>query len=352
MGEKSLTKGKYLRKIEFLLIVALSFSLYFLLREERPGKEEKTESLGAVAEIQAETEEEGEQEENIAVYFDGEVESIVKKMINNASATIDAATYTYSKNEITDLLNRRHAEGVKIRLAAGKNKDNTRPVHDFSLIKMKNGIYHPKFFVFDGRDVMILSANISSSAEASNTAVLFRNAPAAATILKEEIDDVFEGKIVKRCEQGCVTEIGTIFFNPGKGCVGIKNELLKAEKSIKAAVYTVTQKNPVVTGLKKAVKKGIDTEIILDNWRGDDGQIVNKKAVNYLESIGVKLKYDEPEKTDRRLFHHKFAEIDGETAVFGSMNWTASGCYRNREIIVISKDAAVAAALGGYVDRF
>ena len=352
MGEKSLSKGKYLRKVEFLVIVLLSFSLYFLLKNETPQKEAQTELPKPASEVAAEPENAPEKEENVAVYFDDEVINIVKKMINGASATIDAATYTYSKNEVTELLDKRHSEGVKVRLAAGKNKDKSRPEHDFTIVKMENGIYHPKFFVFDGRDVLILSANISSSRDASNNAVLFRNAPVAAAILKEEIDDVFDGKVVKRCVDGCATEIGTIFFNPGKGCVGIKNEFLNAKKSIKAAVYTVTQKNPVMTGLKNALKSGIDTELILDNWRGDDGKTVNKKAANYLESIGAKLRYDEPGQADEHLFHHKFAEIDGSAAVFGSMNWTASGCYRNREIIAISKNADIAASFEKYFDNF
>ena len=200
--------------------------------------------------------------------------------------------------------------------------------------------------------MLILSANISSSIDASNNAVLFRNAPEAAAVLKSEIDDVFAGIIGKRCAEGCKTEIGTIIFNPGKGCVKVRDEFLAAEKSVKGAVYTVTQKNPIITGLKKAVKRGIGVQLIIDNWRGDDGKIVNKKAANYLESIGVKLKYDEPESTDNRLFHHKFAEIDEKTAVFGSMNWTASACYRNREIVVISKDPTVASSFAGYFDKF
>ena len=349
MGEKSLNKGKYLRKLEFLIIVLISFSLYFLLKET-PQKEEVpkiTEPENIPAQVEPEK---PESEEKVSVYFDREVQGIVEKMIKSAGKTIDAATYTYSRNEITELLEKKAHEGVKVRLAAGKNKDNTHPAFDFSLAKTDKGIYHPKFFVFDDKDVLILSANISSSADASNNAVLFRNVPGTAAILKAEIDDVFAGIIVKRCAEGCATEIGTIIFNPGKGCVKVRDEFLAAKKSVKGAVYTVTQKNPIITGLKKAVKRGIDVQLIIDNWRGDDGKIVNKKALNYLESIGVKLKYDEPESTDTHLFHHKFAEIDGSTVVFGSMNWTASACYRNREIIVISKDASLASSFAGYFD--
>lgn len=351
MGEKSLSKEKYLRKIEFLIIVLISFSLYFLLKEE-PRKEEAPKIPGPET-VPAQIEpEKPEIEEKVAVYFDRDVQPIVEKMIKNAKKTIDAATYTYSKNEVTALLEKRASEGVKVRLAAGKNKDKTLPAFDFSLAKTDKGIYHPKFFVFDDRDVLILSANISSAPDASNNAVLFRNVPEAAAILKSEIDDVFAGIVGKRCTDGCATEIGTIIFNPGKGCVKVRDEFLAAKKSVKGAVYTVTQKNPLITGLKKAVKRGVNVQLIIDNWRGDDGKIVNKKASNYLESIGVKLKYDEPENTDSHLFHHKFAEIDGETVVFGSMNWTTSACYRNREIIVITKNPAVATSFEKYFDKF
>lgn len=295
------------------------------------------------------TEGEPETEKGISVYFDGEVAGIVKKMINSATKTVYAATYTYSKNEISDLLEKKHTEGVKVRLAAGKNKERTAPEYEFSLVEMKNGIYHPKFFVFDGRDVLILSANISSEKTAFNNAVLFPDAPEAARILENEIDDVFEGRIVKRCENGCSTEIGTIFFNPGRGCVNVKNEILSAKESVKAGIYTITQKNPMVTGLKKILGKGVKTSIIVDNWRGKDGKIVNKRAFSYLQSLGAEVNYDESGE-NTRLFHHKFAEIDGKTAVFGSMNWTSSACYRNRELVVVSRDAGIAASFSDYFD--
>jgi len=112
----------------------------------------------------------------------------------------------------------------------------------------------------------------------------------------------------------------------------------------------VTSKNPVITGLKTAIKKGVDAKLIFDNWKGDDGKIVNKKAFNYLSSKGAGVKFDEPEQKNESLFHHKFAVIDGVTTVFGSMNWTSSGCYRNREIIVINKDPHIAQKFEKYFD--
>ena len=351
MGKKSINSTKYVRKAEFLLIVLTSFLFYFCLNENRDERKEEADETvddGIIGDVENDL----DAAENVSVYFDDDIAEMIKKMIHNATKSVYAATYTHSENGITKLLEKQAEKGIKIKVAAGKNKEKSEPEYEFSLVKMRSGIYHPKFFVFDGRDVLILSANISSDRTAFNNAVLFRNAPEAAEILEDEIDDAFEGRIVKRCEKGCMTEIGTIFFNPGKGCVRIRDEFISAKSSIKAGVYTLTTKNPVITGLKKAVRKGVKTSIIVDNWQGNDGKIVNKKAFGYLESIGAELKYDEAGMKNERTFHHKFAEIDEKTAVFGSMNWTSSGCYRNREIIVVSKDEKIARAFSEYSDNF
>ena len=108
----------------------------------------------------------------------------------------------------------------------------------------------------------------------------------------------------------------------------------------------------MVSGLKKAVKNGVKSSVIVDNWRGNDGSIVNKRAFKYLESLGADLSYDEDEERNSRLFHHKFAEIDGSTVIFGSMNWTSAACYKNREIVVIRKDEKLAEYFEDYFDSF
>ena len=198
-----------------MLIVLAAFVLYFCFREKLPEKnEEETETAGA--ETSDESGNEAEITGDTAVYFDGDVAEIVKKMIGTAEKTIYAATYTYSKNEITDLLEKQAANGVKIRLAAGKNKEKYVPGHDFSLVEMPGGIYHPKFFVFDGRDVLILSANISSDRSAFNNAVLFRNVPEAAAILEDEIDAVFEGRIENGAKTAALLKSERFFSIPGK----------------------------------------------------------------------------------------------------------------------------------------
>ncbi len=344
MGKKPLISSKILLKIETLLIIAVSFFLLNTFGKKETTTQRPEESIPQVVEkTEIST-------ERTSVFFDEEIYEIEKKMVMSAEKCIRIATYTYSKSPLTDLLEKRKNDGIDVKVVSGKNRDGHIPQFDMVVNTQKNGIYHPKFMVFDSKDVIISSSNISSERSASNSAVLFRDVPVAASVLESEIDAVFSNKFERRCETGCETEIGTIIFNPGRGCVLIKNEFLKAEKSIKAGVYTVTSKNPVITGLKTAIKKGVDAKLVFDNWKGDDGKVVNKKAFSYLSSKGANIKFDEPEHQNDSLFHHKFAVIDGVTTVFGSMNWTSSGCYRNREIIVINKDPHIAQKFEKYFD--
>ncbi len=344
MGKKPLISSKILLKIETLLIIAVSFFLLNTFgKKERVAQKPEEHTPQVVEKIETAL-------EKTAVYFDEEIYEIEKKMVMSAEKCIRIATYTYSKSPLTDLLEKRKNDGIDVKVVSGKNRDGHVPQFDMVVNTQKNGIYHPKFMVFDSKDVLVSSSNISSERSASNSAVLFRDVPVAAGILESEINAVFSNKFERRCETGCETEIGTMIFNPGRGCVLIKNEFLKAEKSIKAGVYTVTSKNPVITGLKTAIKKGVDAKLVFDNWKGDDGKVVNKKAFSYLSAKGASLKFDEPEHQNDSLFHHKFAVIDGVTTVFGSMNWTSSGCYRNREIIVINKDPHIAQKFEKYFD--
>jgi len=339
LGEKSSSVLiKYSEKIETIFLVAISFSIYFIFNAPAQTLVRKNIAVSVPAKA--------------GVYFDGEIQQVQKSLIIKAASSIKAATYTYSAGVLSELLEKRKGEGLDVKVVAGNNKDNSMPGFDFSIFKTKYGIYHPKFMVIDSKDVLISSSNFSSDDRSSNSAVLFLDVPQTAEILENEIDNISSGVIEKRCSKGCETEIGTIFFNPGKGCMAIKNELLKSENSIKAAVYTVTTKNPVITGLKNRIKNRIGVDMIFDDWKGDDRTIVNKRAFQYLSSIGADIKYDENPQLDKTLFHHKFAVIDHSTTVFGSMNWTSSGCYRNRELIVISKDPEIAKEFEDFFDNY
>ena len=351
MGKNSVKSKRYIQKIEVAAIALLAFLIYFSLNDDASeglsftAAPEKAPFLDPGAEPL-------ERGAGFLVFFDDEIEKAASRLAAEAETSIKIATYTYAKSGFTQLLERRAKENLKVRVVAGRNRDNSSPIFDFFVVPMKSGIYHPKFMVFDSKDVLISSANISSDPNARNNAVLFFDVPEAAAILEAEIDDQFDGRNERRCGDGCESEIGTIYFNPGHGCAAVRDLLLGVTERIYGGIYTMTLKNPMVTGLKKAAKRNVDISIVVDNWRGREGNAVNSKAFDFLRSIGVNIFFDEPGGADEQVFHHKSAVIDGRTTVLGSMNWTASGCYKNRELIVINRDAGIAEGFEKYFKNF
>ncbi len=336
--KRGLNFFKKLPKFEFILLVAISFSFFFLTRLPKHPVGSYTESV-----------EEIEVLPKYAVYFDNEIGSLNHSLAMSAKKSIKVATYTFSDSRFSRLLEDRNREGIDVKVVAGRNRDNVKPRYPFFLIESDRGIVHPKFLVVDSKDVVITSANMASNlSTSSNNAVLFRDVPVIAKILEEEIDALFSGNIERRCPEGCDTEIGTVYFTPGGACRAIRDEFIKAENHINGAVYTLTLRHPVITGLKRALKNGVAINLIVDNWIGRENKKVNKGAKRYLKSLGADVFFDNDVVPGDPLFHHKFAVIDGKTTVFGSMNWTASGCYRNREIVVINRDVEIA----GMFDRY
>ena len=91
---------------------------------------------------------------------------------------------------------------------------------------------------------------------------------------------------------------------------------------------------------EKKLKKGIKVYGIVDDWYSFyNGRKVNEKASDLLKYFGAKINFDKLYLNNKPvLFHPKFAVIDTKFVVFGSMNWTKSGCYNNREYTIIMKN--------------
>lgn len=128
----------------------------------------------------------------------------------------------------------------------------------------------------------------------------------------------------------------TAFFSPRGGAeAAIIQVIANATTSIDVAAYRLT--NPtIIAALDAAAARGIPTRIILD--RANESN--TPTALSRLRQRGVIMKTDRIEK----LFHHKFAVIDGTTTITGSFNWTDNAQDDNAENLIVIRDAAVATA--------
>jgi len=286
------------------------------------------------------------------VFFDDAVEPAFVALADRAKVSLSAVTYTIDRCTAVEALERAAARGVAVSAVAGRGKLDRRPSFPFLELHPSKGILHEKFLVADGATVLLSSRNMTGG-QSKNAAVLFHRAPRLVELLAAEIAALQEMRVEKRCERGCPVEHGTLYFLPGKGCLAAKETLLSAREEVEAGVYTMTLGTPLMTGLKKGLRTGRKVSAILDDWSGEEGSAVNRRAGLYLEGLGAEVIYDRlfDAQGNTLNFHHKFAVIDdGEALVFGSMNWTKSACYRNREILFITRDGDLAGIFKTYFD--
>ncbi len=346
--------------IESIFFFAAPFLIYFIFiyNSDAASRKKESENIRPIAPLQipettaqstAETAEpEGTAVTGAVIYFDEEVDTAIIAACNRAKKSIVAATYTLEESPLSNAIEQASARGVDVLVIAGKPASKTFRF-PFTHVRGK-GIFHEKFLIIDQELVVVSSRNLSRGG-GSNSALVFEKAPLLAEILSAEAVSQSQGITSNRCKNGCRFEKGLLYTQPGKGCRAIKEALLSAKSRIELALYTITPGTPMMTGLKKVRKKGIPVSGIFDDWVPDDGTAVNKKAKDYLESLGADIRWDGLYSGNtRELFHHKFAVIDRRLLIFGSMNWTKSGCYKNRELVMTITDREWAKVFGNYLN--
>ncbi len=286
------------------------------------------------------------------IYFDEDIESALVSVIDEASSSVKAVSYTFGNGPLADALERAHKRGVSVELVCGKMNNNQNPPYKFVLFEPRNAIMHEKFIIADsGKKVVITSSNLTDNNQ-KNNAVVFYNVPKLLSILSKEFDYLKNREYGKECTDGCNFEYGRVFFSPGRVCSNVKKEILSAKNHINMAMYTFTLGTPMVTGLTKVVNNGIRLDALVDDWNMNGDDETNLKAQKFFSSLGADIDFDNMETVSAKklMLHHKFSVIDGKKLVFGSMNWTKSGCYKNRELTVITLDSELAAAFENYYE--
>ncbi len=129
MGKNSLKSKRYIQKAEVFAIALLAFLICFFMNDDGAGKAQPAEREGGS--LQQEKSEAFERDGGFIIFFDGEIEKAASRLAADAKKSIKIATYTFAKSAFTRLLEQRAKEDLKVRVVAGKNKDNSAPLFDF-----------------------------------------------------------------------------------------------------------------------------------------------------------------------------------------------------------------------------
>ena len=111
-------------------------------------------------------------------------------------------------------------------------------------------------------------------------------------------------------------------------------ELLKtlqdSKHSIDVCMLTIASRE-VSDALISAHQAGVIVRVVTN----DEQMMYSGTQASRLRWAGIQVGIDESE----FLMHHKFAIVDGELLMSGSLNWTAQGLCGNQENVIITSEA-------------
>ncbi len=105
--------------------------------------------------------------------------------------------------------------------------------------------------------------------------------------------------------------------------------------------YPDSPGNYLVYALGSAAERGLDVEIIVDEW------LTEKPILTMLKDRGVRIKYDSPDITT----HAKLIIIDSEIVIIGSTNWSYHSIDENHEANVIVRSGKLAKEFEDYFNK-
>ncbi|XP_023227537.1 mitochondrial cardiolipin hydrolase-like isoform X1 [Centruroides sculpturatus] len=119
--------------------------------------------------------------------------------------------------------------------------------------------------------------------------------------------------------------------------------LLSAKRSIDICVYIITS-HCLVDVILKCHAKGVKVRVFTDDNTGEGRDLVYVQTGMFSKK-GIPVR----ELNSPFLMHHKFAIIDEESVITGSLNWTLKALTGNHESVLITNEENVVKA---YINEF
>lgn len=326
------------------------------------------------------------------------------EMINQAKSTIDIEQFYVSDESgkllspVLKAISAAAARGVTVRLLADAKFFKTYPESIRSLgnegnaeartidFSVYGGVQHAKFFIVDGKDAYVGSANfdwralehihevglrVTDEAVASNLQAVFEKdwAIGVAVVPGHVVPERAAPAVTK--PQGDVYLVAApVSANPqgipysGDAIVGL---MKRAKKTLKMQVMTYSTKadavffdaaNPAWTFLdsqiRAAAKRGVKVSFIVDADHIGKGkaELESLAKVKNVEVKGVTIPQWSGGKIDyARLVHSKYLVIDNEAAWVGTENWTRGYFMNTRDVGFVTTNLQAAEKLTQIHDK-
>lgn len=281
------------------------------------------------------------------------------------------ATYYFRDQGLADSLVAAQRRGVRVRVRI-EGSPRRGKANDAVIESLREGLggglrlhrswlgaahLHAKVYAFSGPQPEVLIGSFNPSGDAipdpkliadigdqdrgQNLLVGFRD-PDVARALRRQAERLWAGKVGRfgrRENRPVELESARLYFFPRlrPGVVERRIARLGPGDSVQAAISHM-DRGPFARQLAEAAERGAEIDIVVH----DTKQRVPNGVVKELDKAGVKVRrYCDPEGLP---MHAKFVVIDDggdRSAWFGSLNYTVTSRYLNKEILARSTDAAV-----------
>ncbi|XP_069726408.1 mitochondrial cardiolipin hydrolase [Phaenicophaeus curvirostris] len=105
--------------------------------------------------------------------------------------------------------------------------------------------------------------------------------------------------------------------------------LLGARRSLDVCVFTFSSPE-LGRALRRLHQRGVRVRVLTDSrYMGVSGS-----QIGALRSHGIQVRHDQ----ESGFMHHKFAVVDRQLLITGSLNWTNQAIQNNRENVLVTED--------------
>ncbi len=283
--------------------------------------------------------------------FNGGPDLPLVEAIDKAELSVDAAIYSLTLYSVRRALIQADRRGVRVRLVMeSDNMDLT----DVEAVKeagipivgdREEGLMHDKFIVIDRLEVWTGTMNMTDAGTYldRNTLIRLRSTQVAedyeAEFEEMFLHDHFGPDVSDPTPHPRLTVDGMpleIYYSPDDHPEAILADLLqRARKSIYFLAYSFTS-DPLAEAIQERAAAGVAVAGIMDA-----GQARSNAGSDYdsFRAAGLDVRLD----GEDGLMHNKVLIIDGEIAVVGSYNFTASAARHNDENLIVFHSPEVAA---------
>lgn len=254
----------------------------------------------------------------------------VLEELDAATCTIDISVYLLSDDEVITALGEAVDRGVRVRVmleehpfggGGSHNEDAEELTANGAEVRWSSTsirFSHAKFAIVDERVALIMNQNLTAASFAGNREF------GVVTSDPEVVDatrEIFDRDWIHE-SPGDVPE--PLIMSPNNSRSRYLELIGSAERSID--FYAEVIRDPeVVSALGEAERRGVAVRLILDETLDEDDQDIAAK----LDAQGVEIRL-----AGHVYIHAKLMLIDGDTAIIGSQNFTATSLDDNRELAI------------------